>query len=98
MPNHTVNRPCRYGVVVPTSGPWADAGMVRDAVMAAEDLGYDTVWFGDHVVIPDYAAHLSPPAWLEPLATAAVCAGATSRIRFGTDVLVLPYRNPVYLS
>jgi alkanesulfonate monooxygenase SsuD/methylene tetrahydromethanopterin reductase-like flavin-dependent oxidoreductase (luciferase family) len=27
-----------------------------------------------------------------------VCAGATSRIRFGTDVLVLPYRNPVYLS
>lgn len=86
------------GVVVPTSGIWGDPHLIRDAVQAAEDLGYHTVWFGDHVVVPDYAAHLSPPNWFEPLSCAFVGAGATSRIRFGVDVLVIPQRHPVWLS
>src|SRR3972149_3493078 len=32
--------------------------------------------------------------YLEPLAMLCFLAGATSRIRFGPSVLVLPYRNP----
>lgn len=88
----------KFGVTIPTYGAWGDPGVVRDGVQAAEDLGFDTVWFGDHIVVPSYAAHLSPPNWLEPLSCAFVCAGATTRIRFGVDVLVLPYRNPVWLS
>jgi len=88
----------KFGVTIPTYGAWGDPAVVRDGVQAAEDLGFDTVWFGDHIVIPSYAAHLSPPNWLEPLSCAFVCAGATKRIRLGVDVLVLPYRNPVWLS
>ena len=88
----------RFGVTIPTYGAWGDPVVIRDGVQAAEGLGFDTVWFGDHIVIPSYAAHLSPPNWLEPLSCAFVCAGATERIRFGVDVLVLPYRNPVWLS
>src|SRR5205085_8571473 len=68
------------------------------AVQALEELGYHTVWFGDHVVIPDYAKHLSLPRWLEPLSCVFVGAGSTRRIRFAVDVLVLPYRDPVWLS
>jgi probable F420-dependent oxidoreductase len=72
--------------------------MIRAGISAAEELGYDTVWFGDHVVIPDYAAALLSPRWYDPLSCMLVGVGATRVIRFGTDVLVAPYRNPVVLS
>jgi probable F420-dependent oxidoreductase len=88
-----------FGVVVPTFGPyWGRPGVIRDAIVAAEDAGLRTAWFGDHIVIPQYAQHLSPPCWFDALACSMVGAGLTSRIRFAPDVLVLPYRNPVELS
>ncbi len=88
----------QFGVVVPSHGAWADPGVIRAGIQAAEDLGFEAVWFGDHVVVPDYAAHLLAPRWYDPLACMLVGAGATRRIRLGSDVLVLPYRNPVVLS
>jgi probable F420-dependent oxidoreductase len=89
----------QFGVVIPTWGEyWADPGRIREAIVAADALGYETAWFGDHIVIPDYAVHLSPPQWFDALACALVGAGLTRRIRFATDVLVLAYRNPVELS
>ena len=35
---------------------------------------------------------------LEPLATMGVLVGATQRVKIGTAVLVMPYRNPVLLA
>jgi probable F420-dependent oxidoreductase len=35
---------------------------------------------------------------LEPMATMGVLVGATQRVRIGTAVLVMPYRNPVLLA
>jgi probable F420-dependent oxidoreductase len=87
-----------FGVVVPTWGTWADAGAIRETVQALEELGYDTAWFGDHIVVPSYATPISTTSWFEPLSCAFVAAGATSRIRFAFDVLVLPYRHPVWLA
>lgn len=88
----------QFGVVIPNHGPFGDRGAIRELVQAAEALGFHTAWFGDHVVIPDYASQLSHPRWFDALACCIFGAGATTRIRFGTDVLVLPYRNPVVLS
>ncbi|HEY2303811.1 MAG TPA: TIGR03619 family F420-dependent LLM class oxidoreductase [Acidimicrobiales bacterium] len=88
----------QFGVVVPTHGAWGDPGMIRAGIQAAEDLGYDTVWFGDHIVMPGYAAALMAPNWFDPVSCMLVGAGATRRIRFGSDVLVAPYRHPVVLS
>ena len=36
--------------------------------------------------------------WLDPLVTLSMCAAVTDRVRLGTSVLVLPYRNPVNLA
>ena len=41
-----------YGVVIPNHGHFGDAGAIRELVQAAEDLGFHTAWFGDHVVVP----------------------------------------------
>ena len=88
----------QFGVVIPSYGPWADPQRILDAIRTVEDEGYDAAWFGDHIVIPDYAAHVSPPPWLHAVSCMLVGAGCTERIRLGSDVLVLPYRNPVELS
>ena len=58
----------KFGVVIPNHGPFGDRGAIRELIQAAEDLGFDTAWFGDHVVIPDYAKNLSHPNWFDALA------------------------------
>jgi probable F420-dependent oxidoreductase len=93
-----VKRAPEFGVVIPSWGRYGDAAAIRDLVQAADELGFHTAWFGDHVLVPDYAIALSPANWFEALACCAFGLGATRRIRFGTDVLVLPYRDPRLLA
>jgi probable F420-dependent oxidoreductase len=90
--------PLELGVVVPTWGAFGDAQKIRQLVLRAEELGYASVWVGDHLLLPDYAVHLSPANWYEAMACCLVGLGWTSRIRFGTDVLVAPYRDPRLLA
>jgi probable F420-dependent oxidoreductase len=87
-----------FGVVVPAFGPLASRRAFNDAVDTIEGLGFEDVWFGDHVAVPSYAAHLTRPEWLEPLSACMLALGRTSRLRAGTDVLVLPYRNPLLVA
>ena len=87
-----------FGFVVPSFGPFIAPEAMADVVVEAEELGYADVWFGDHLAVPGYAAHLTPPDWIEPLAACALALGRTRRLRVGTDVLVLPYRNPLVLA
>jgi probable F420-dependent oxidoreductase len=76
---------------------------------AAEELGYDSVWTGDHVVFPVESASAYPyhrggaysPDPLiayDALIALAVVAGCTERVELGTGVLVLPQRNPLLLA
>jgi len=71
---------------------------IRRLTLAAEDLDYATVWVGDHLLLPEYATQLSPANWYEALTCCIHGLALTSRIRFGTDVLVLPYRDPRLLA
>jgi probable F420-dependent oxidoreductase len=87
----------RFGVHLPQYGRAASAASVRAAARQAEELGFDDVWVYDHVVVPSSLTYPKPFAF-EPLTTLAFAAGATSRVGLGTSVLVLPYRNAVYLS
>ena len=89
----------RFGVAIPAYGQSADGAVVRDLIAAAETLGFESAWWPDHIAVPDYATtvNLSPP-FLEPLAACGWGLGATARLRFGTDVLVAPYRNPLLVA
>lgn len=88
----------RFGVVVPSQGPFGDPVAVRDLVQTAEALGYESAWFGDRVAVPAYAAALTPPNWFDALTCCLVGIGATTTLRFGTDVLIAPLRHPVALA
>src|SRR5215213_5590149 len=75
--------------------------LVRVAKVA-EEAGYDSVWTGEHVVLPDPQVPPSPVApegrMLDPAVALTFAAAHTSRIRLGTGIIILPQRNPLVLA
>lgn len=89
----------RFGIAVPAYGRHLERARIRDLLEAADALGFDSAWFPDHVAVPDYAAEVNlEPPFLEPLSACAWGLGITSRLRFGTDVLVAGYRHPLLVA
>ena len=88
----------QFGVVIPTYDHYGDAAVIRRLIGDAESLGYDSVWFGDHLIVPGYAVRQTDPHWYEALSCAILGMGMTQRLSFGMDVLVAPYRNPILLA
>jgi probable F420-dependent oxidoreductase len=80
------------------SGPDSAAAIAR----AAEAAGFDSVWAGEHVVLPDPQVPPSPMAprdpALDPLLALAWVAAHTSTIQLATGIVILPQRNPVVLA
>jgi len=89
----------QFGGAVPAYGSSVGGSAILEMVSAAEELGFASVWWPDHIAVPHYAAaaNLQPP-FLEPLAACAWGLSVTSRIWFGTDVLVAPYRHPLSVA
>ncbi len=67
---------------------WAD---LRDACLAAEAAGWDSIWIDDHL-LSDEGAATDPK--LEGWATLAALASLTSRVRLGLLVGANTFRNP----
>jgi probable F420-dependent oxidoreductase len=60
----------------------------------AEELGFDSVWVWDHILLG-----VDPPfPVIDSLTLLTAVAARTTRIKLGTGVLVLPLRNPVVLA
>jgi len=72
------------------------------AARLAEQLGYDSLWAGEHVVAPRprAAPSLIEPDYpiLDPLVALGLLAAATNRVRLATGIVILPQRNPVVLA
>jgi probable F420-dependent oxidoreductase len=101
----------RVGVSLPNVGLDHGKDMVLPVAEAAERLGFDSVWAAHHVTLPYERSSKYPYGhsgtevamspgmhWLDPLVTLSMVGAVTDRVRLGTSVLVLPYRNPVNLA
>jgi probable F420-dependent oxidoreductase len=86
------------GIVIPSFDRYVNAGEFRRIVEQLEELGFDSAWFGDHVTFPADRPDYMGDSWLDAVAAANVGLGMTRRLKFGTDVLVAPYRNPLLLA
>ncbi len=60
------------------------------SVQVAEELGYDSVWVGDHVLWPAF--------WPEPVVLLSAAAAVTSRISLGTGVMLAALRGAAPLA
>jgi probable F420-dependent oxidoreductase len=87
----------RFGIHLPQYGRAASPDAIARAARQAEELGFTDVWVSDHLAVPEGAPY--PPAFLyEPVVALTWAAAATTRVRLGTSVLVLPYRHPLHLA
>ncbi|MGC8661135.1 MAG: LLM class flavin-dependent oxidoreductase [Nitrososphaeria archaeon] len=71
-----------------SEGKWAAEyrGFLQESVLG-EKLNYHAVYVGEH--------HFSPDGWSPaPFLALSAAAAITSRIRLGTDIVVLPLHNP----
>ena len=96
-----------FGFSVPNT---LDGGELCDFARAADSLGFESIWMADHVVLPAAGTTQYPytedgsftrpgdTPFLETMTVLAYIAACTERVRIGSTVLILPYRNPVVLA
>jgi probable F420-dependent oxidoreductase len=90
------------GLVHVNMGAMSAPAALVSAARAAESAGFDSVWAGEHIVLPDPQVSPSPmdpkdPA-LDALLALTWAAAHATHIRLATGIVILPQRNPVVLA
>ena len=84
---------------------------VNAAFMAskAEELGFESIWYAEHPVIPVNTTTRFPGSpdgvipddyshFVDPFIALAQASGATTTIKLGTGISLIPERNPLVLA
>jgi probable F420-dependent oxidoreductase len=97
----------KYGFTLPGRGPLATPEHLTTMAKRGEELGYDSLSIGDHIVIPNSISSPYPYTeggefpgagsgeFLEQLSVLSFIAGQTQKIRLVTSVIIVPHRNPL---
>ena len=100
----------KIGLLFVNGGPFSEPDLFRTLAVGAEENGFESIWTVEHVVIPEgfkstypYTASgqlkgTADMALSDPLLHLAFAASITKRIRFGTAVMILPQRSPLYVA
>jgi F420-dependent oxidoreductase-like protein len=98
---HRPDRRLRFGLQLPIvqwpGGPITTGERIRETARAAEEAGFDGLWMMDHLRQIPYHG----PAWadiLESWTTLSHLAACTERLRLGTLVTALTFRNVGHLA
>ncbi|MDH3601829.1 MAG: LLM class F420-dependent oxidoreductase [Candidatus Tectomicrobia bacterium] len=97
----------QVGLGLPHAGAAAHGPSIIRFAQRADELGFESLWCGDHILLPTAGTDQYPytedgsfprdasVGFLETLTVLAYAASVTQRIRLGSTVIILPYRNPV---
>ena len=89
----------QLGYSVPNNQGVDAVGDLVVLAVEAEALGYNSVWVSEHLFHAEYVAkRLGDRPYFDPLTVLTAIACATSQIRLGTSVLVLPWHHPARLG
>lgn len=95
----------QLGILYPSTDIAASAESARDFCTGAEELGYDFIALGDHVMAaardrekPLWGPYDETDAFHDPFVLAGFMAALTQRICFSTNVLILPQRQTVLVG
>ena len=89
---------CMEGMMYPV--PFVNPDQIVELAKLAEDLGYYSVWGNDHMTTQKYVREdfPTPPNFWEPLITYSYTAAKTTKLVFGTGILVLPMRRDIVVT
>lgn len=80
----------------------SDPAVATRIARLAEAAGFDSLWAGEHVVLPDPRTPDSPmdpdDPILDPVVALTFVAASTERILLGASVIILPQREPLVLA
>jgi len=92
----------KFGLFGINVGPCANPSTATAVARAAESAGFESLWTGEHIVLPEPQVPPSPVPAETPFIDSAVAlayvAGQTRTVRLGTGIIILPQRNPVVLA
>ncbi|MFT7650852.1 MAG: putative F420-dependent oxidoreductase [Candidatus Poriferisodalaceae bacterium] len=92
----------RIGMFGINFGVMSEPSTMAAVAQACEDTGYDSVWTGEHIVLPDPQAPPSPAApataFVDSAASLSFLAATTTTIKLGTGIVILPQRQPAVLA
>ena len=81
---------------------------VAEVARTAERLGFESMWMGEHIVIPAEVANPKlhvvnevPPEYknmAEPIVWLTAAAVVTSRIKLGLNICLVPQRHPILMA
>lgn len=86
-----------FGVVLPNHGSSVSVDEVAKVAKAAEELGFDSVWATEHLLVGEEQAD-NYGSVLEPMNTLAWLSGSLGRVGLGTSVILTPLHHPVQLA
>jgi len=87
-----------FGICIPHYGKPIDIQKILETVRRAEELGFDSIWVTDHILVPQTLEIIYRDNMLDPLALLNYVAAITRRVKIGTSVIILPYRNPIVMA
>ena len=88
-------RPLRVGFQLPEAERIVPLAEYIAMARAAQAVGFDSIWMGDHLLYRDEPGERGPP---EAFSVLAALAASTDRIALGPLVACLPFREPVVLA
>ena len=92
------------GISIPLPAYTLDPAFMASA---AEALGFESIWYAEHPVLPVQSASQFPSGgaipwtyahFADPYIALARASGATSAIKLGTGITLVPERNPLLLA
>jgi probable F420-dependent oxidoreductase len=86
-----------FGVILPNFGPDSSPDRIRRFVELAEELGFESVWTTEHMIVGPEAVDRFGRVY-DPLVTLGWIAGWTERIGLGTSIVLVPLHHPIHLA
>ncbi len=86
-----------FGVILPNYGLDSNPDGIRRVAEAAEELGFDSVWATEHIIVGREAVDPYGRVYA-PLVTLGWVAGWTERIGLGTSIVLVPLHHPMHLA
>jgi probable F420-dependent oxidoreductase len=85
------------GAILPNYGEGSTPDGMRRVVEAAEELGFDSVWATEHVIVGPEGVDPYGRVYA-PLVTLGWIAGYTERVSLGTSIVLAPLHHPIHLA
>jgi probable F420-dependent oxidoreductase len=92
----------KFGLFAINYGACADPAAAVSVARHAEAAGFESVWTGEHLVLPSPRPDgfwISPQLpFLDTIVALTLVASATTTIKVGSGIILLPLRHPVVLA